>query len=106
MGLNKDLKLKGNDFSNASTAFFIAYLIAEVPNGELHKSSCKQSLTEQFRIYSPENPSREMARLQRRNLGYRYRQHRRNNILPFTPYREDLPRNVRGNRCSLSHAHQ
>ena len=34
MGLNKDLKLKGNDFTNAATAFFIAYLIAEVPNGK------------------------------------------------------------------------
>ena len=33
MGLNKDLKLTGNDFTNAATAFFIAYLIAEVPNG-------------------------------------------------------------------------
>jgi hypothetical protein len=36
MGLTPDLKLAGNDFSNASTAFFIAYLIAEVPNGEQH----------------------------------------------------------------------
>ncbi|KAF3479891.1 allantoate permease [Arthroderma uncinatum] len=33
MGLNKDLKLKGNNFSNAATAFFIAYLIAEIPTG-------------------------------------------------------------------------
>lgn len=33
MGLNKDLRLKGNDFTNAATAFFIAYLVAEVPNG-------------------------------------------------------------------------
>ena len=33
MGLNKDLKLKGNNFTNAATAFFIAYLVAEVPNG-------------------------------------------------------------------------
>lgn len=32
MGLKKDLKLKGNDFTNTATAFFIAYLIAEVPN--------------------------------------------------------------------------
>jgi hypothetical protein len=32
MGLNTDLSLMGNDFSNASTAFFIAYLVAEVPN--------------------------------------------------------------------------
>lgn len=34
MGLPKDLKLKGNDFTNAATSFFIAYLIAEVPNGK------------------------------------------------------------------------
>jgi hypothetical protein len=34
MGINADLKLLGNDFTNASTAFFIAYLIAEVPNGQ------------------------------------------------------------------------
>ncbi|KAL8946603.1 MAG: hypothetical protein Q9222_007023 [Ikaeria aurantiellina] len=33
MGLNKELKLKANEFSNAATWFFIAYLIAEVPNG-------------------------------------------------------------------------
>ena len=33
MGLSKDLRLVGNDFSNASTFFFIAYLIAEIPNG-------------------------------------------------------------------------
>ncbi|KAI9805759.1 MAG: hypothetical protein M1833_005252 [Piccolia ochrophora] len=32
MGLNQDLKLKGNNFTNAATAFFIAYLIAEIPN--------------------------------------------------------------------------
>ncbi len=33
MGLNKDLKLKGNDFTNAATAFFIAYLVADILNG-------------------------------------------------------------------------
>ncbi|KAG8528465.1 uncharacterized protein KY384_007383 [Bacidia gigantensis] len=32
MGLNKNLKLKPNEFSNAATWFFTAYLIAEVPN--------------------------------------------------------------------------
>lgn len=35
MGMNEDLDLKGNDFSNAATAFFIAYLVAEVPTGML-----------------------------------------------------------------------
>lgn len=33
MGLSKDLKLKGNDFSNAGSAFWIAVLLAEIPNG-------------------------------------------------------------------------
>lgn len=33
MGISKDLKLVGNNFSNVASAFFIAYLIAEVPNG-------------------------------------------------------------------------
>lgn len=33
MGINKDLHLVGNNFSNVASAFFIAYLIAEVPNG-------------------------------------------------------------------------
>lgn len=33
MGIKKDLGLVGNDFSNTATWFFIAYLIAEVPNG-------------------------------------------------------------------------
>lgn len=34
MGIKKDLKLAGNEFSNVATWVFIAYLIAEVPNGE------------------------------------------------------------------------
>jgi hypothetical protein len=36
MGIKKDLKLVGNEFSNTATWFFIAYLIAEVPNGLCH----------------------------------------------------------------------
>ncbi|KAF9065634.1 major facilitator superfamily domain-containing protein [Rhodocollybia butyracea] len=32
MGIKKDLGLVGNEFSNTATWFFIAYLIAEVPN--------------------------------------------------------------------------
>jgi hypothetical protein len=33
MGISKDLHLVGNNFSNVASFFFIAYLIAEVPNG-------------------------------------------------------------------------
>ncbi|KAK5169976.1 hypothetical protein LTR04_005366 [Oleoguttula sp. CCFEE 6159] len=32
MDLNQDLNIRGNDFSNAAIAFFIAYLMAEIPN--------------------------------------------------------------------------
>ncbi|CAM6119286.1 unnamed protein product [Calypogeia fissa] len=35
MGLTKDLKLRGDDFSNAATALYIAFLVSEVPNGFL-----------------------------------------------------------------------
>ncbi|KAK6534161.1 hypothetical protein TWF281_005496 [Arthrobotrys megalospora] len=33
MGLNQDLRLQGNEFSWCATAFFIAFLLAEIPTG-------------------------------------------------------------------------
>jgi hypothetical protein len=33
MGLQKDLKLGPNDFTNGATAFFIGYAVAEIPQG-------------------------------------------------------------------------
>ncbi|KAI9838580.1 MAG: hypothetical protein M1819_004892 [Sarea resinae] len=33
MGLTKDLKLKGNNFTDQATYFFVAYLLAEIING-------------------------------------------------------------------------
>jgi MFS family permease len=35
MGLQKDLGMAGNDFSWLATAFYIAYAVAEVPQGML-----------------------------------------------------------------------
>ena len=35
MGLQDDLKMTGNDFSWLATAFFIAYAVAEIPQGAL-----------------------------------------------------------------------
>ncbi|GAB7356231.1 hypothetical protein MBLNU459_g7050t1 [Dothideomycetes sp. NU459] len=35
MGLQKDLHMKGNDFSWTATAFFIGYAVAEIPQGFL-----------------------------------------------------------------------
>jgi len=41
MGLSTDLSLMGNDLSNASPAFFIAYLVDEVPNSKFLSLSTK-----------------------------------------------------------------
>lgn len=35
MGINKDLKLQGNDFSNVATFLFVGLLCFEVPNSML-----------------------------------------------------------------------
>jgi hypothetical protein len=35
MGLAKDAHLKGNEFSWMATAFFIAFAVAEIPQGEI-----------------------------------------------------------------------
>ena len=34
IGMKEDLHLKGNEFTNVATAFFVAYLVAELPMGE------------------------------------------------------------------------
>lgn len=63
MGINADLHLTGNDFSNASTAFFIAYLIAEVPNGESHLVIFRRIIFLYLdRLSSPESPGWQMVR--------------------------------------------
>lgn len=48
MGLNKDLRLKGNEFTNAATWFFIALLIAEVPNGWSDEDITEPSLADRL----------------------------------------------------------
>lgn len=40
MGLNKDLKLRGNRFSNITSLFYAVFLIAEILIGESPKYSC------------------------------------------------------------------
>lgn len=34
MGLQKDLHMQGQDFSWTATAFFIGYIMAELPQGQ------------------------------------------------------------------------
>jgi hypothetical protein len=52
MGLSKDMKLKGNDFSNTATAFFAAYLIAGIPTGLFnHRELVETTLTVSRTVY-------------------------------------------------------
>lgn len=44
MGMTQQLKLVGNNLSNAASAFFIAYLIAEIPTGASLKILSRRSL--------------------------------------------------------------
>jgi uncharacterized protein (DUF2062 family) len=48
MGISQELHLTKNDFSNVGSAFFIAYLIAEVPNGKSSLRFTYQFLTRTF----------------------------------------------------------
>lgn len=41
MGMNKDLGLKGNEFSNVATFLFVGLLCFEVPNSECQVTSKK-----------------------------------------------------------------
>lgn len=83
MGIKKDLKLVGNEFSNTATWFFIAYLIAEVPNGSCHPipSLSKGYMCLHLRqlpetdpaysLLSPESPCSQVARRKCFPLGRR-----------------------------------
>jgi hypothetical protein len=63
MGMKTDLKLKGNDFSNGASAFFIAYLVAEVPNGKDPAFRGPRDIltTHDFSILSSKDSSGKMA---------------------------------------------
>ena len=76
MGLKKDLKLTGNEFSNTATWFFIAYLIAEVPNGEFPESpSCPSYMNPSNKdsLLPAKSARGQVARRQRFPLGCRVR---------------------------------
>lgn len=94
MGLNKDLKLKGNNFSNAATAFFIAYLIAEIPNGRSFQSHGLHMHLTQCSYRSAEGPRCEMARSQCHLVGNCNGMHRSSARLSLSISRPDLSGNI------------
>jgi len=64
MGMNEDIKLVGNDFSNAATALYIATLVAEVPTGKWPLPS-RLSHTNDYQyvrsLHPSKGPDRKMA---------------------------------------------
>lgn len=53
MGLDKDLRLQANEFSNIATCFFAAYLLAEIPGGKpcLELDQVMANLTSRTIVY-------------------------------------------------------
>lgn len=64
MGLNKDLGLQANEFSNVATAFFAAYLIAEIPTSKLifqARFNFGRTDSIEYSLHLDECPGRQMA---------------------------------------------
>lgn len=68
MGIQKDLHLVGNDFSNVATFLFVGLLCFEVPNGMAIVLS-QSNYPYVYSLLSPEGPSGEVARSECRSLG-------------------------------------
>ncbi|KAF2187698.1 MFS general substrate transporter [Zopfia rhizophila CBS 207.26] len=67
IGLPKDFNLKENDFMNVTTAFFIAFMLAEVPNGQFVLQRTPRGLEYKFNVLAVgcplTCPGSKMARL-------------------------------------------
>jgi hypothetical protein len=48
MGLKTDLKFKGNDFSHVATAYSIAHLVMQAPNGKVKLPTMLQKVLKKF----------------------------------------------------------
>ena len=108
MGLPIDLKLQSNDFTNTATAFFAAYLIAELPTGESTQSNkygLHHVLTSQS-LHLEQGTCGQMAGYECHLMGHRNSMHRRSDRLYDSGSGTGLPGHLRSTRRTLSHAHQ
>jgi hypothetical protein len=106
MGIRKDLKLVGNDFSNAATWFFIAYLIAQAPLGMYHLASdpAFHSLLMFSSDFPPDDSPSQMARGKCLPLGCCSGRWCRCPGLSYSSGLTYLPRHFRSHNRSLSDA--
>jgi hypothetical protein len=98
MGMKEDLHLKGNEFTNVATAFFVAYLVAELPMSEHleHEDSkaAELKLIIALRPYPDKIPSEQSPRCERCPLGNCHRIDCGCQRLPESPGLSHLPRNI------------
>ena len=108
MGMNEDLKLVGNNFTNAATALYIATLIGEILTGRPSFPSCS-SYTDHSscvgRLHPPKDPARKMAGDECHLVGYSHCIHRRREELPWSPCMPHPSRRVRGCYVTVFDAH-
>ena len=105
MGMLKDLGLQGNDYTNAATFTYVAYIAAEVLNSRSARRHMSADLiSPSFR--NPEDTRSEMARSNCNRLGYRMCSHSRCSQLCDAPDSQNLPRSRRGFRWTWHNRNQ
>ena len=88
MGMNQDIKLSGNDFSNVATISCAATLIAEIPMGKpsfpSHSLHIDHTLCV-WRLHHSKGPARKMAWDKCHLVGHNHRIHWRRKELSPSP---------------------
>jgi hypothetical protein len=107
MGMNEDLKLVGNNFSNAATALYIATFIGEILTGRPSFPSHlpHTSMIPFQRLYTPKNSAGKMAWDQCHLVGYSHCVHRYRKKLSRSPYMPRPSWRVRGCYVTVLDAH-
>lgn len=110
MGMNQDLRLQGNEFSNTATFFFVAYLIAELPTGKEHYWQLQVSETDTrsshtSRLHLNQIPREQVPRNQCCAMGNSDRVYRSRQGLPDLARMSSVYRHIRSLRCAEFDAH-
>jgi len=105
MGIQKDLRLVGNDFSNTATFLFVGLLCFEVPNSTAITLP-QFDRPDTHNLLPPKGPSSEVAWSECRPLGNCHCQWCSSDILPHASCLSRLPGYLRGDHRSLPAPHQ
>lgn len=95
MGLRQDLSLEGNDFTNVATAFFVAYVITEIPNSNNFNLFPSTLSYNNSSLYVATNPTCEMVWHKHHPLGPHNYLLRRCNFISYPSNSTHLSRSFR-----------